>query len=539
MVKLFSVAEMKSLENEANQSGLTYERMMENAGRGLAVIINDAYSHLSNRNIIGLVGSGNNGGDTLVALEQLILDQWVVYAYVVRKRPDTDPYIERLRAAGGNIYYLEEDIHYFSLTKLINTSSILIDGIFGTGIKLPLNGEIVNLLSYVKKLLYGSQNKVYIVAVDCPSGVDCDTGDVAPETIQADITCTMAGLKHGLIKFPAASMVGGVRFVRIGHIEDFKTYKDIQSIVLSDDLVKENLPERPLNSHKGTFGIALIIAGSAKYTGAAYLAGMAAYRIGVGLVTLAVPAVIHTALAGKFPESTWILLPHEDGVISVDGAKLIHKQIDQVSALLIGPGIGLADTTKEFLRELFTMGLNQKNDKYSRKSSNEINDDRKRHIPTVVDADGLKILAGIENWPGLLASPAVLTPHPGEMALLTGLPIKEVQEDRIEIAKRYSALWGHVVVLKGAFTVIANPSGEIAVVPIATPALAKAGTGDVLAGLIVGLLAQGMNAFQSACAAAWIHANAGLLASKQLGNTTSVIASDVLNTISRVISSLE
>jgi NAD(P)H-hydrate epimerase len=539
MVKLFSVAEMKSVENEADQSGLTYERMMENAGQGLAEIINGAYSHLPNRNIIGLVGSGNNGIDTLVALEQLISDQWVVYAYIVRKRSDTDPYIKRLKAAGGNIYYLEEDNHYLDLTKLINTSAILIDGIFGTGIKLPLSGEIVNLLSYIKGLLNGSQNKVYVIAVDCPSGVDCDTGEVAPETIQADITCTMAGLKHGLIKFPAASMVGEIRFVSIGPIEDINTFKDIHSIVLSDDLVKENLPERPLYSHKGTFGTALIIAGSANYTGAAYLAGMAAYRIGAGLVTLAVPAVIHTSLAGKFPEAIWVLLPQEDGVISIDGAKLVNKQVDHASALLIGPGIGLADTTKEFLRELFTMGLSRKNDKYSRKSSYEINDDRKRHIPVIVDADGLKILAGIENWPGLLESPAVLTPHPGEMAVLTGLSIKEVQEDRIEIAKRYSSLWGHVVVLKGAFTVIANPYGEIAVVPIATPALAKAGTGDVLAGLIVGLLAQGMDPFQAACAAAWIHANAGLLASKQLGNTTSVIASDVLNTVPQVISSLE
>ena len=159
-------------------------------------------------------------------------------------------------------------------------------------------------------------------------------------------------------------------------------------------------------------------------------------------------------------------------------------------------------------------------------------------LPVVVDADGLKLLASVEHWPELLHSPAILTPHPGEMGVLTGLPIDKIQENRIDIAKKYASIWGHVVVLKGAFTVIADPNEQIAVVPVASPALAKAGTGDVLAGLIVGLRAQGMNAFDAACAGAWIHANAGLLAAKGVGNTASVIARDILNQVQNVISDL-
>jgi NAD(P)H-hydrate epimerase len=539
MVKLFSVTEMRAVENEANLSGLTYERMMENAGQGIGAIISNAYSHIQQKYITGLVGTGNNGSDTLVALEKLSLSNWEAYAYIVRKRPDNDPYIERLKKAGGRIFYFEEDNQYQELKRLISASPILIDGIFGTGIKLPLMGKISDLLSCIKKLIRVSQNKKCVVAVDCPSGVNCDTGEIALETIQADITCTMAGMKLGLIKFPAANMAGEVRFVSIGSLENLKTYQDNKKIIITDEYVQDYLPKRPLNSHKGTFGTAIIIAGSVNYTGAAYLAGMAAYRIGAGLVTMAVPVELHNSLAGMLPEATWILLPQEDGVISSDGVGIMLKNLIQANAILIGPGIGLADTTKRFLTELFTTDNFQINDVHSNSQFKINTSELKRHLPTVIDADGLKLLSAIENWPEVLPSHTVLTPHPGEMSVLTGLSIKEIQDSRIEITKKYSSLWGHIVVLKGAFTVIANPRGDIAVVPVATPALAKAGTGDVLAGMITGLLAQGMDAFHAACTAVWIHANAGLFASKQLGNTTSVMASDVVNAISPVISRLQ
>jgi NAD(P)H-hydrate epimerase len=167
------------------------------------------------------------------------------------------------------------------------------------------------------------------------------------------------------------------------------------------------------------------------------------------------------------------------------------------------------------------------------------NDRESIKIPIVVDADGLKLIAKIDRWPRLLPAAAVLTPHPGEMAILTGLSIENIQKNRLDIANDFSEKWGHVEVLKGAFTVIADPSGRTAIVPVATPALAKAGTGDVLAGLIVGLLAQNGDAFQAACCGAWIHANAGLLAAKRLGNNASVLASDVLNAIPQVLSDIQ
>jgi len=540
MLKLFSVKEMQALEKEADENGLTYEIMMENAGRGIADEVEIAYSQLSNNKVIALVGSGNNGGDSLVALYHLSLKQWETCAYIVKKRAPDDPLIERLTANGGRIIKVEEDKKFSGLLRLLKSCSVLIDGIFGTGIKLPLQEDVVKLLLFVKHNLINDSKKIHVVAVDCPSGVDCETGEAASETISADITVTMAGVKGGLIKFPAAKLTGEIRVASIGPIDTLSAYTDNQKVILTGEMIKKYLPDRPLDAHKGTFGTAFIVAGSVNYTGAALLAGMAAYRSGAGLVTMAVPAPLHEALSGQFPESTWILLPHEVGVISADAARVLRHNIDRATAILIGPGFGLEDTTREFLARLFANGgLANKSSIGFIRGTKENLENENIQTPIVMDADGLKLMAKIPNWPEMLPSPAILTPHPGEMSVLTGLTLEAIQANRLDIAKQYSMKWGHVIVLKGAFTVIAAPDGQLAVVLVASPALARAGTGDVLAGLIVGLRAQGIEAFNAACAGVWIHANAGLLAAKRMGNTASVIASDVLNAIPQVISEVQ
>jgi hydroxyethylthiazole kinase-like uncharacterized protein yjeF len=539
MVKLFSVKEMHELEIEANSSGLTYEMMMKNAGNGLAKEIAAAYSHFENRKIISLVGTGNNGGDALVALDELQRSEWITFAYIVKARKPDDPLVKQLQNSGGQVINAENDTGHRNLKKLLSECSILIDGVFGTGIKLPLHGDITKILALVKEIIESKLSTLKVVAVDCPSGVDCATGEAAEETIPADITVTMAGMKAGLIKFPAAKIAGEVRVVSIGPIDDLKAYKNNNKIILGKDLIRDILPERPLDSHKGTFGTALIIAGSVNYTGAGLLAGIAAYRSGAGLVTTAVPAPLHDSLAGQFPESTWILLPHELGVISSDAARVVKDNMDRASAVLIGPGFGLEDTTREFLHKLFAepIAINPGDIGFIHEQTSE-QANKKFQKPVVLDADGLKLISKLTGWYKLLPSPAILTPHPGEMSIISGLTIQEIQANRIEIAAEYSKKWGHVIVLKGAYTIISAPDGQIAIVPVATPTLAEAGTGDVLAGTIVGLRAQGVDAFNAACAGAWIHAMAGILAGKRLGNNISVIASDVLNAIPAVISDL-
>jgi NAD(P)H-hydrate epimerase len=539
MVKLYTVKEMIALEKEANTAGLSYEMMMENAGKGLAEEIELAYSQIQIKSVVALVGSGNNGGDALVALTNLSRANWDTSAYIVRKRAEDDPLVKTLLKNGGLVINIEDDHNYNRLAELLVTNSILIDGVFGTGIKLPLKEEIASVLSFVNKTIESRPDKIHVVAVDCPSGVDCETGEAADTTIPAEITVTMAGIKSGLLKFPAAKLSGGLRIASIGPIEDLKAYINNPKFILTPEIVSNYLPERAIDAHKGTFGTALIIAGSVNYTGAALLAGFAAYRSGAGLVTMAVPAPLHESLSGHLPEATWILLPHEMGVISPDAARVVWQNITGVTAILVGPGFGLEDATMEFISRLFTeeslkdhgaMG-------FIHAETKSITEELSQK-PIIVDADGLKLMSKIKGWPELLSSPAVLTPHPGEMSVLTGLPIVEIQENRLKIAEKYSKIWGHVVVLKGAFTIIASPDGQIGVVPVATSALARAGTGDVLAGLIVGLRAQGVNAFEAACAGAWIHASAGVLAAERLGNTASVIASDVLNAVPQVISDL-
>jgi ADP-dependent NAD(P)H-hydrate dehydratase / NAD(P)H-hydrate epimerase len=540
MVKLFSVSEMKALEKEANDSGLTYDEMMENAGKGIAKEIDNAYRHLDNQQVIALVGSGNNGGDALVALSYLSQNKWETCAYIVRPREPDDPLISRLIEDRGKVLNLVDDKKYIQLVTLLETSSVLIDGVLGTGIKLPLKGDTAKILSFVQQYQETEQKKLHIVAVDCPSGVDCETGEVAEETIPAEMTVTMAGAKLGLLRFPAARLTGELHFASIGQIEGYHAYTENKKFIVTRELVTHNLPSRPIDAHKGTFGTAFIIAGSVNFTGAALLAGLAAYRIGAGLVTMAVPAPLHEALAGQFPESTWVLLPHEVGVISADAANVAYENSSRATAILIGPGFGMEDTTKEFLsRFLIEPGSHKKSNIgfiHPEESSGEW---KNLHIPMVVDADGLKLLSKIEGWADLLPPGTVLTPHPGEMAYLTGLPVEKIQEDRIEVARKYSSSWGHIVVLKGAFTVIAAPDNRVAVIPVASPALARAGTGDVLAGLIVGLRAQGVDAFEAAYTGAWIHAHSGLLAARCMGNTASVIAGDVVKAVPQVITELQ
>ncbi|HNQ93624.1 MAG TPA: NAD(P)H-hydrate dehydratase [Anaerolineales bacterium] len=538
-MKLVTVSQMQAIEKEADSKGLTFDQMMQNAGQGLAEVVADLFVDEEQLEIVGLVGPGNNGGDALVALTALAEEGWKASAFLVKRKKDD--LIKRFTEAGGQIIPSEKDDSFFHLSSFLETADVLLDGVLGTGIKLPLKKEVAELLSEVNDLLESLDESPLVIAVDCPSGVDCDSGEVADETIHADITVTMAAVKQGLLKLPAFEYVGELKVVDIGLPVDLPSLKNLQTEVVDEDSVSALLPERALDSHKGTFGTALIAAGSVNYTGAVVLAGEAAYRAGAGLVQLAIPASIHGAVAGQVPEATWVLLPHSTGVISSSASEVLLKNVERATALLIGPGLGTENTTKEFIENLLAGKSTPKKPAigFVHEESDSKEAEKNSLPPTVVDADGLRLLAQVKDWHAKLPAPAILTPHPGEMSALTGLSKEEIQEDRQAIASKFAKEWGHVVVLKGAFTVIAAPDGKTTIIPVASPALARAGTGDVLAGLIVGLRAQGLDAYDAAVACAWIHAQAGLYAADDLGATASVMASDVLNSISDVLSDLE
>ena len=539
-MKLVTVSQMQAIEKEADANGLPYDQMMENAGQGLADVILDFFIDEEEPQVIGLVGPGNNGGDTLVALTALLSEGWKARAYLVKRKKDD--LVKQFIEAGGEV--LSGENAFEKLGESIESADVLLDGILGTGVKLPLKKEVAELLTEVNDILDGLEEEApLVVAVDCPSGVDSDTGEVAEETISADITVTMAAVKQGLITLPAFEYIGDLQVIDIGLPDELDSFDDIKTEVADEDYVAGLLPERTLDSHKGTFGTALIAAGYVHYTGAALLAGEAAYRSGAGLVTMAVPASIQVALAGQLPEVTWVLLPHQMGMIASGGAEVLAKNFEKSNALLLGPGFGTEEATKEFVENLiegkFSAKKTQPRIGFVHSEAGKKDEGNAKLPPTVVDADGLKLLAQIKDWHKKLPPFSILTPHPGEMAVLTGLTKEEIQEDRQAIAVKYAKEWGHIVVLKGAFTVVASPYENVTVIPVATPALARAGTGDVLAGLIVGLRAQGLDAYDAAVAGAWIHAQAGLYAADDLGTTASVMAGDVLNSISDVMSDLE
>ncbi len=535
-MKLVTVAEMKAIEEEANRKGVSYDVMMDRAGKGVAAFIQSQYGSNENRVVTALVGSGNNGGDALVALEALAGKGWKVYAYLSKARDDE--LVQKVKDAGGEILVHTEKKSIGELKRLSNESQVIIDGLLGTGTQLPLREPYQSILHTVKE----SNENFKVVAIDCPSGINCDSGETADETLFADLTVCMQAVKIGLLSFPAYQYLGQLEIVDLHLPENLETELKVKREVATAECVRKLLPKRPLQAHKGTFGTAMIIAGSINYTGAAYLSGMGAYRIGAGLVQMAVPGPIYSALAGNFSEATWLLLPHDMGVIQADSATLVQKNLDKVTALLLGPGWGLEDTTKEFLERLLS---GKSSTQRKRSGIGFVMMDAEEEIgsetqlpPLVIDADGLKLLSRINDWQKVLPENTVLTPHPGEMAVMTDMDIKDIQANRMMVALEYANKWGHVIVLKGALTIIAAPDGRLTIVPVANPALARAGSGDVLAGIITGLLAQGIKPFEAATAGVWIHAQAGIEASERIGHPASVIAGDLLDSIASVLARL-
>jgi NAD(P)H-hydrate epimerase len=248
------------------------------------------------------------------------------------------------------------------------------------------------------------------------------------------------------------------------------------------------------------------------------LAGLAAARIGVGLVSMATPISVKQQVVSQFPEAIWPPLAASEDWISKDDVSQIAEATQSADSILLGPGFGQHTSTKQFLKDFLSGEISK---------------------PIVIDADGLRILGNWKDWHIRIPNESVLTPHPGEMAALTGRDVEHIQSNRLQVSERFAAEWNQIVLLKGAISIIAAPDGRTALIPISTSALATAGTGDVLAGLITGLLAQGLNPFEAACAGAWLHAKAGQNAARRIGSNASVIASDLLVEFPRLLNKKE
>lgn len=536
---ILSVSEMRALESTADIAGHSYAQMMELAGQGLALAIHRRVA-VKGRRILVLVGPGNNGSDGLVAARLLKETGATVTVYLTQSRSaDKDPIYRQAQEHSVTMLAAEADRNGEELGRLTAQCHILIDALLGTGGAPPVRGAVADVLRKVQESLAhpapdpltrlntvpeSNGPRPFIVAVDGPSGLDFDTGAADPLTLKAHLTVTFAAPKWGHFRFPGAEYVGELFVANIGIPENLDMPK-AGAQVATPARIRQWLPPRPAHAHKGTFGKALIVAGSVNYTGAAALAASAAVRAGVGLATLAIPNLLHAALAPLAPEATYLLLPHTLGVLDVPAIAVLAEKLGDYTALLLGPGLSHTSETTAFIRGL--LGLEPKKRGAGFVPASEASFSAARQFPPlVVDADGLNILSEIPDWPALLPADTILTPHPGEMARLTGESVAAIQENRVEIARKYAHKWKHVVVLKGAFTVIAAPDGETLVLPFANPGLSSAGTGDVLAGTIVALRAQGLPAFKAAVVGAYLHGLAGELA-RQTHGDAGIAASDL------------
>jgi NAD(P)H-hydrate epimerase len=542
--KIVTVEQMRAIEVAADQAGLSFAMMMDAAGNAVAEHVLARLESLADHRVVVLCGSGNNGGDGLVAAHRLAEAGVSVAVYATQPFDESDPKVQRLRAKGLLLVDAENDQRWRVLKNLMGGVTVLVDAVFGTGVRLPLKGKPADLLRQVRKALEDRPGeRPLVVAVDCPSGLNCDTGALDVLALPADVTVTFAAVKMGQLMFPGADAVGDLAVADIGL--EGRALPELEGLSLelaTAESVSVLLPARPRNAHKGTFGRVLVVAGSINYTGAAYLAGAAAYRVGAGLVTLAVPEPLHAILAGQLPEATWILLPHDLGVIAGSAVDVLRPAYAKTQALLIGPGFGTEKQTAAFVRRWLGVedapGARRGQLGFVASTSVMPEDQAAAVPPLVADADALKLLAEIDGWARRLPRETVLTPHPGEMATLTGLDKDTIESDRLGLARKFAAEWGHVVVLKGAYTIVAAPDGRATVQPFATAALARAGTGDVLAGAIAGLLAQGLAPYTAAVAGAYVHGLAGVAAAQSLGSAASVVAGDVLEGLIEALAEL-
>lgn len=569
MVKVVSTENMRRIEAAANDDGITYEMMFERVGIIVANRVRELLTDTHEPRVSILVGAGNNGGDGLEVAQQLSASGEIAVAvYMVKQRAENDPQLQALRATNAFVAEAWNDQQYRVLRNMVASSNLVIDAIFGIGARLPLEEDVRKVLRNVAQAIdsqptppeegllieadssYGRPQllRPYMLAMDCPSGVNCDNGEADSAVIPANETITFIAVKQGLVLEPAAKLVGKLQVATL-NIPD--THLRDETIVYAHtDMVRTLLPGRAPTSHKGTHGKVMIVAGSVNYTGAAGLATMAAYRTGSGLVTLAAPMAVIGSVSTQIMEPTWILLPQDMGVISEKAAEMLADELDSYDALLIGPGIGTEDTTRDMLQRLLKETAEQPKRRENRsigfaglqstqQEAHHEKDAKSAPLPPLVlDADALNLLAKIEDWPSFIPANTIITPHPGEMARLCEMETSDVQSNRIDLAREKAADWHVIVLLKGAHTVIADPDGNVVVLPFKTDALATAGTGDVLSGIIVSLLGQGMAAFDATIVGAYIHGGAGQYAADMMGTTASVVASDVLRAISEVLRGL-
>jgi hydroxyethylthiazole kinase-like uncharacterized protein yjeF len=497
-MKVLTAAQMREVDRRTIEMGVPGIVLMENAGHRVVEFLAETFAPLSAQRVAILCGKGNNGGDGMVVARQLAIRFRPQALYVVLT---ADP-AELKGDALANYRMLEmcgvPVAH--EITPAMRSATLVIDALLGTGLQGPVTGR---MLEWVREVNEGFP-LAKVVAIDIPSGLESDSAATAGPAAHADYTVTFTAPKIGQVLAPNCFRVGRLRVAPIG--SPAALFEEDSSLFLS---LVEAAWFRPLlgprapAANKGNFGHVLVVAGSRGKTGAAAMAGVAALRSGAGLVTVASAASAIPVIAAHAPElMTAPLAETAAGSIAVSAQVL--ELAAKKNVLALGPGIGTEAETAELVRRVA----------------------REFRGPLVIDADGLNALAGAPfESPGPLR---VLTPHPGEMARLTGQSVEDVQRDRVAAARSFATARNVVLVLKGHRTLIAFPDGRVWINPTGAPALATGGTGDILTGTIAGFLAQFPNQADRAIAAAvYLHGRAGELGAAELGEKC-LIATDLL-----------
>lgn len=480
--------------------------LMENAGRSVVDLMFTRIPGLTDKKITVLAGKGNNGGDGFVIARHLHQAGVTVHVLLAGKvadlKGDARTQADIAVALGIPVAELNER-NLNAQNHSLRHSHILVDALFGTGLSKPATGLYAKLIQKINTA------KKYVVAVDLPSGIDADSGQILGPCVKADLTAALALFKRSHLIHPAAECMGEVVKLDIGIPAQAVEAQNIPVTLVEGSDITALLPKRKPNTHKGNYGHTLVIGGSRGKAGAAGLTALAALRAGAGLVTLAIPASCNAALELHPLEAMTLPLPETPaGTIASDAADLCLKNLKNKSALAIGPGLTTHKGVQDFLETLLP----------------EVT------CPVVIDADGLNSLAKI---PGLLAkmkAEVVLTPHPKEMARLINSTTKAVQARRIETAQEFAQAHGVTVLLKGAPTLVALADGRVRLNPTGNPGMATGGTGDVLTGMIAGFLAQGLSSSDAAIAGAYLHGLTGDRVADELSET-SLIAGDLLRAL--------
>lgn len=506
---------MRQVEQHASKFGLSYQRMMENAGAASARNIRNVLEkgQGGRRNVCVVCGKGNNGGDGFVIARKLNENGYAVTLVLANGYPQSPEsvymYKTALEMSIPTVWY---DADKVKSIQTVRNADVIVDCVFGFGFYGSINDELAMLFNEM------NHSNAVKFSVDVPSGVYCDSGLRADHAITADYTIAISALKPAHVMYPAAENCGNIIVVNIGIPEESFGFVENTLYTYSPKEVKGIFPERSATGNKGTFGHVMCICGSRNMVGAAYLSTQAALRSGAGLVTVAFPECMYIPLASKLTESLMLPLEANDGgTLSAKCLPKLLEECEKCDAILIGCGLGVNPDTVKIVEEVIA---NAK-------------------CPIIIDADGINAVATDINMLRKAAVPVILTPHPGEMSRLIKVSVENIQADRVAVAKNFAESYLVTLALKGSNTVVATGgSNKIFVNSTGNTGLSKGGSGDLLAGLVAGFTAQGMTPVEATSAAVYIHGYLGESVSAR-DSVRGMLPSDMLCSLSKVLADFE